>query len=94
MPDLHLAVKGEYYREINAGRKTRENRKRTEYWKKRIENREYDYVYIRLGYPARDDLSRIMKFPWRGYELKTITHPHFGDKPVDVYAIILEDRIH
>ncbi|MCP3582304.1 hypothetical protein NLN00_23805, partial [Escherichia coli] len=22
-----------------------------------------------------------------GYEIKTITHPHFGDKPVKVFAI-------
>ncbi|EMR6360648.1 hypothetical protein WJV46_003844 [Escherichia coli] len=24
---------------------------------------------------------------YNGYEIKTITHPHFGDKPVKVYAI-------
>ncbi|ENN4178965.1 ASCH domain-containing protein, partial [Salmonella enterica subsp. enterica serovar Typhimurium] len=25
--------------------------------------------------------------PYGGYEVKTITHPHFGDEPVKVYAI-------
>lgn len=25
--------------------------------------------------------------PYNGYEIKTITHPHFGDKPVKVFAI-------
>ncbi|EOG1758466.1 hypothetical protein ACK3QM_000584, partial [Salmonella enterica] len=25
--------------------------------------------------------------PYDGYEIKTITHPHFGDKLVKVFAI-------
>lgn len=40
-----------------------------------------------LGYPKRDDSSRRMNAPYDGYEIKTITHPQFGDKPVKVYAI-------
>ncbi|EES3797326.1 TPA: ASCH domain-containing protein, partial [Escherichia coli] len=35
----------------------------------------------------RDDSSRRIDVPYGGYEVKTITHPHFGDKPVKVYAI-------
>ncbi|HFW6822332.1 TPA: ASCH domain-containing protein, partial [Escherichia coli] len=49
--------------------------------------REYDRLIITKGYPKRDDSSRRIDVPYGGYEVKTITHPHFGDKPVKVYAI-------
>lgn len=29
----------------------------------------------------------IIDVPYDGYEIKTITHPHFGDKPVKLFAI-------
>ncbi|WP_416487208.1 ead/Ea22-like family protein [Escherichia coli] len=54
---------------------------------KRIMFREYDRLIITKGYPKRDDSSRRIDVPYGGYEIKTITHPHFGDKPVKVYAI-------
>ncbi|MEC5010879.1 ASCH domain-containing protein, partial [Escherichia coli] len=47
----------------------------------------YDRLIITKGYPKRDDSSRRIDVPYGGYEVKTITHPHFGDKPVKVYAI-------
>ncbi|MCZ4321408.1 hypothetical protein [Pseudomonas anguilliseptica] len=28
--------------------------------------------------------------PWRGYRLAIITHPHFGETPVEVFAINVE----
>lgn len=54
---------------------------------KRIMFREYDRLIITKGYPKRDDSSRRIDVPYSGYEIKTITHPHFGDKPVKVFAI-------
>ncbi|HCP1672097.1 TPA: IS3 family transposase [Escherichia coli] len=54
---------------------------------KRIMLREYDRLIITKGYPKRDDSSRRIDVPYGGYEIKTITHPHFGDKPVKVFAI-------
>ncbi|NVD91215.1 ASCH domain-containing protein [Escherichia coli] len=58
-----------------------------DYWNKRIMFREYDRLIITKGYPKRDDSSRRIDVPYGGYEIKTITHPHFGDKPVKVFAI-------
>ncbi|HAO9341577.1 TPA: phage recombination protein Bet [Escherichia coli] len=55
--------------------------------RKRIMFREYDRLIITKGYPKRDDSSRRIDVPYDGYEVKTITHPHFGDKPVKVFAI-------
>ena len=86
---LILNVKREYFAQIASGEKTREYRLRTPYWRKRLEGKTFSHVEICLGYPPRDDKFRRLKFPWKGYEEITLTHPHFGAEPVDVFAIIL-----
>nr|WP_274618648.1 ASCH domain-containing protein [Escherichia coli] len=85
--NLQLAVKGEYFDAMIRGEKTEEYRLCNDYWNKRIMFREYDRLMITKGYPKRDDSSRRIDVPYGGYEIKTITHPHFGDKPVKVFAI-------
>ena len=47
---LHLNLFRKYFDAIVNGTKTIEYRKKTDYWKKRIENREYDYIQFRNGY--------------------------------------------
>jgi len=87
MTDLVLPLKGEYFDAIKAGTKVEEFRLRTAYWRKRLEGRSFDRVVLMLGYPARDNHERRLVLPWRGYRETTITHPHFGPEPVQVYAI-------
>lgn len=84
---LHLNLKGEYFDKIQWGAKLHEYRLYNEYWKKRLENREYDGVLVKRGYPKRGDKSKILERPWLGYEVMTITHKHFGKDPVKVFAI-------
>lgn len=90
MRTLHLALRAEYFNAIKAGQKTEEYRLVSEHWFQRLAGRTFDQIVLTLGYPKRDDESRRMVFPWNGYEMKEITHKHFGDKPVLVYAIKLE----
>lgn len=87
MADLVLPLKREYFEAIKAGTKSEEYRLRTEYWRRRLEGRKFDRVVLTLGYPAADNHERRMVLPWRGLRKTTITHPHFGPKPVEVYAI-------
>lgn len=87
MADLILPLKREYFEAIRDGSKPEEFRLRTDHWRKRLEGRDYDRIVLTLGYPARDDHARRLVRPWRGYTIKTITHPHFGPEPVQVYAI-------
>lgn len=89
---LHLNLKYEYFDQIQSGEKVEEYRLHNAYWKKRLINPdgtpvEYDGILIKRGYPKRDDASRILKRLWRGWTIKEITHPHFGDNPVKVFAI-------
>lgn len=84
---LHLHLIGEYFDAIKAGTKPEEYRRCTEYWRKRLEDRMYDGILLLRGYPALSNPATKLKRPWRGYEVKTITHPQFGPEPVMVYAI-------
>lgn len=91
---LHLAVKAEYFAEIKAGTKTDEYRLVTPYWRQRLIERfgdnvpcEFDSIVLTWGYPKSGDPDRTLEFPWRGFTQKTITHPHFGPDPVEVFAI-------
>ena len=89
---LHLSLKREYFEAIRDGRKSEEFRLCTPYWSKRLEGREYDQVVLTLGYPARNDHARRLVRSWRGFTVKTITHSHFGQDPVLVYAISVDDQ--
>lgn len=87
MANLQLAVKGEYFDAMKRGEKTEEYRLVNPYWGRRIFGRDYDRLIITRGYPKRDDHDRRIDIPYDGFEIKTITHKHFGDKPVKVFAI-------
>lgn len=90
MTDLVLPLKDIYFNQIKAGTKTEEFRLVTPYWRRRLESRTYDRIVLTLGYPKREDTARRLIRPWRGYRVTTITHPHFGPDPVQVFAINVE----
>ena len=84
---LNLPLKREYFEAIRNGSKLEEYRLCTPFWRKRLEGREFDQVVLTLGYPARDNQARRLVRTWRVFTIKTITHPHFGPDPVQVFAI-------
>lgn len=87
MRTLTLALKGEYFDAIKAGTKPEEFRQVTPYWRRRLEGQRFDRIELTRGYPKRGDSARRLVLPWKGYRLTTITHPHFGPDPVEVFAI-------
>lgn len=87
MATLQLAVNGEHFDQMKRGEKKEESRLLNDYWRKRLVNREYDRLIITRGYPRADDADRRIEVPYRGYKLKSITHKHFGNDPVNVFAI-------
>lgn len=86
-PILVLHLKGEYFDQIKAGEKLEEYRLCTPYWRARLENRVYSRIDLLRGYPKHTERDKCLSLPWRGGSQKTITHPHFGPEPVQVYAI-------
>lgn len=87
MSTLHLSLKGEYFDAIRDGTKPREYRLVNAYWSKRLIGRSYSRIVLTKGYPKASDSSRRISRLWRGYEIETIQHPHFGPEPVTVFAI-------
>ena len=87
MTALTLPLKAEYFDAIRDGSKLEEYRLVTPFWAKRLEGRTYDRVVLTKGYPRLTDFGRRLERRWRGFTRKTITHPHFGPEPVEVYAI-------
>ena len=87
MTMLYLHLKGEFFDAIKAGTKPEEYRLRNDYWRKRLEGRTYNGIVLLRGYPPLSAPETKLKRPWLGYTVKTIIHPHFGLKPVEVYAI-------
>ena len=91
---LHLHVRSEYFVQIKAGEKREEYRLHNAYWVSRLvefpsgKAREFDGIVIYNAYLSGSD-NRI-EFPWLGWTLKGITHPHFGPDEVTVLAIKLE----
>jgi hypothetical protein len=86
---LQIAVNGVYFDQIAAGTKPREYRLTTPYWSKRLTGRQYDRIVLTRGYPKGGGVEGVTRLtrPWRGYQVETIVHPHFGADPVDVFAI-------
>lgn len=91
---LHLNLKGCYFDAIKNGEKLEEYRLLNPFWKKRLVGVEYLEVRIKRGYPKADDKDKIIRCKWNGYRvIKNYTHEHFGDQPVDVFAIDVSEKI-
>lgn len=87
--DLHLNVKQIYFDEYISGNKDYEYRLYNDYWRKRLEGRDYCLLHYKAGYPKKDDHTKISIIPYYGYQIQTITHPHFENIPKKVFAIKL-----
>ncbi|OWQ87862.1 RNA-binding protein [Roseateles terrae] len=87
MTPLILPLKASYFNEIREGTKPEEFRLVTPYWIRRLVGKEFSHIEFTLGYPARSNAERRLIRPWRGMRIATITHPHFGTDPVEVFAI-------
>lgn len=87
MKNLVLHVRACYFAAMLNGTKPEEFRKANDYWRKRLEGRDYGSIFIYCGYPKKGDSSKLLIIPYAGYTVRTITHEHFGADPVEVFAI-------
>ena len=92
MKTLMLPVKRKWFEQIKSGMKKVEYRLVTEYWKNRLIDKKYDRIVITLGYPKKEDSSRRITFPYRGYEKTTIRHHEWDYLPMRCFALLLEAR--
>lgn len=90
---LNLHLKREYWESIRDGSKTEEFRLANTFWTNRLAKAPFSEVRLMLGYPKSGDESKVLRRQWTGCTLKTIKHPHFGPKPVRVFAIDVSEKI-
>ena len=64
---LHLNLHREFFAAVAEGRKKREFRRYTPYWRRRIENRQYDLIQFRNGYATK---APVMVVEYRGYRVR------------------------
>ena len=85
MKILHLNLYRKYFDAIADGTKTTEYRDKTDYWKRRIEGKEYDIIKFRNGY-AKDAPTMLVEYTGYDitdrYEIKLgkITEVNYGKK--------------
>lgn len=82
---LHLHLKFEYFDAIADGIKTKEYRN-AEKWKHKLDAKNYTGIRLYRGF-QKASKDTVINLPYKGYELKTITHPHFDNVPTVVCAI-------
>jgi hypothetical protein len=92
MSELVLHLKRTYFEQIKSGKKKLEFRLRTPYWHRRLVGRKYDTIRLLCGYPKRNDQDNQIVCRFKGYRPMIITHPHFGKKPVHVFAIPVDEE--
>lgn len=85
-------LKREYFDAIKSGVKKEEYREKKAFWTKRLVDRKFDVIIIKLGYPKKnDDTGKVLYFKWNGFVEKTIQHEVFDNEIIDVYAIDLSE---
>lgn len=97
LKSLVLNVNKVWYEQVESGEKQKEYREYNDYWKKRLLNpdgtpKAFKDIQYKLGYPKAGDMTRTMVYPWHGFDIETITHPHFNNEPIKVFGIHLKER--
>lgn len=85
--NITFNLKKEYFDQIKSGEKKFEYRLITDYWRKRLENKDYNLLIFKLGYPSNVEKTKIIIMKYNGYEIQKIKHKHFGENEVEVFAI-------
>ena len=82
---LHLHCTFKYFDEIKDKTKPDEFRS-AEKWKEKLDSENYTHIRIYRAYQKVSD-DTVIELPYKGYQLITITHPHFKNEPHLVCAI-------
>lgn len=82
---LHLHLKYKYFDEIASGNKPEEFRDAKK-WQHKLDTGNYTDIRLYRAY-QKVSSETVIDLPYKGYKLKTIKHPHFGNVPTMVCAI-------
>lgn len=60
--NLYLVLKNPWFDMIKSGEKKEEYRELTDFWKTRLEGKEFDTLEFVHGYPKKEDMSKRLFF--------------------------------
>lgn len=83
MANLHLVVNKKWFDQIFSGEKIEEYREVKPFWEKRL-SKEFSNIDFQLGYSKNAPRMIVEK---KYIEIKKITHEHFNNKEIEVFAI-------
>ena len=86
MRKITFNLKREWFEAFKNGSKIKEFRVFNEFWRKRLEGRDFDVVELCLGYPKKCDNDRRIYKDWAGLTVEEIVHPEFNNKKIKVFA--------
>ena len=90
MNNLFLIIKETYLNDIFLGKKPKEYRITSDYFKKKLIDRHYDTITLQAGY-QRNAPRLFLKY--KGFVIEKITHEFFGPEEVEVFAIDVTEII-
>jgi len=93
---LSLNLTYRWFDLIKSDKKKVEYRVVSDFWKIRIEDKDFDEIHIFRGYPKKGlngyASGVIQKFKWNGYEKKIVNYPVL-EQEINCYCIFLTERI-
>lgn len=93
MKILKLHLNKKRWEEIKNGEESIELRPATEYWRNRLIGIHYDEIHLILGCPIKGDDPFVIKRKWSLVSKETVLHEEFGDKPVEVFVISINQKL-
>jgi len=86
---LFLILKSKWFYKIKSGEKKYEYRIINDYWEKRIENKNYDFILFQKGYSTKERF----KIEYLGFEKIELKHELFSELIANVYSLKLGNII-
>jgi len=85
MKNLHLHLKFKWFDQIESGKKKTEYRIYSKYWIKVFFNNPdgFEKIVLYRGFAGGGKIER----PWKGYDIKVITHPEWNNVPQKCFCI-------
>lgn len=99
---MTLRLKRTWWQQLEAGVKTSEFRinsahNRALIWSSQLWTGHgrgvFDEIHFWLGYPARTELGKLLRFAWLETRYRVMVHPDLGGRRRGVWEIVLGDRL-
>ncbi len=91
---LHLNCRKVSWDAIYNGTKVKLFRRYNDFWTKRIVDKDYNFIYVKMGYPKEGEHNKIMIFKWDGYDVEMSEYGNSKHSEfIKTFGIKLDQRL-